>query len=155
MEYFYAQLHELLTQYGELFEVWFDGANGGDGWYGGTKEERTIDRKTYYNFPRAWKMVAELQPKAVIFSDEGPGCRWVGNEKGFAFATNWAFLRSRMCILATSATGNCSKAMPTATLGACGMRRQYPSRMVLPRKGGRKGEDGGPTGRSLLPQRGP
>lgn len=40
-------------------------------------------------------MVAELQPKAVIFSDEGPGCRWVGNEKGFAFATNWAFLRSK------------------------------------------------------------
>lgn len=95
VEYFYAQLQELLTQYGELFEVWFDGANGGDGWYGGTKEEHTIDRKTYYNFPRAWKMVAELQPKAVIFSDEGPGCRWVGNEKGFAFATNWAFLRSK------------------------------------------------------------
>lgn len=95
IEYFYAQLHELLTQYGELFEVWFDGANGGDGWYGGTKETRTIDRKTYYDFPRAWKMVAELQPQAVIFSDEGPGCRWVGNEKGFAFATNWSLLRSK------------------------------------------------------------
>lgn len=93
VEYFYAQLQELLTQYGDLFEVWFDGANGGDGWYGGTKETRTIDRKTYYNFPRAWQMVAELQPGAVIFSDEGPGCRWVGNEKGFAFATNWSLLR--------------------------------------------------------------
>ncbi len=93
IEYFYAQLEELLTQYGDLFEVWFDGANGGDGWYGGAKESRKIDRKTYYNFPRAHKLVAKLQPKAVIFSDAGPGCRWVGNEKGFADATNWAFLR--------------------------------------------------------------
>lgn len=93
VEYFYAQLNELLTQYGDLFEVWFDGANGGDGWYGGTKETRTIDRRTYYDFPRAWKTVAELQPRAVIFSDGGPGCRWVGNEKGYAFATNWSLLR--------------------------------------------------------------
>ena len=93
VEYFYAQLEELLTQYGELFEVWFDGANGGDGWYGGAKETRKIDRRTYYNFPRAYEMVARLQPHAVIFSDGGPGCRWVGNENGYADATNWAFLR--------------------------------------------------------------
>ena len=93
VEYFYAQLEELLTQYGELFEVWFDGANGGDGWYGGAKETRKIDRRTYYNFPRAYEMVARLQPHAVIFSDGGPGCRWVGNEEGHADATNWAFLR--------------------------------------------------------------
>lgn len=93
VEYFYAQLNELLTQYGELFEVWFDGANGGDGWYGGARETRKIDRSTYYNYSRAWKMVGELQPKAVIFSDGGPGCRWVGNEKGYANATNWSFLR--------------------------------------------------------------
>ena len=93
IEYFYAQLQELLTQYGEVFEVWFDGANGGDGWYGGAKETRKIDRSTYYNYPRAWKLVEELQPKAVIFSDGGPGCRWVGNENGYADATNWSFLR--------------------------------------------------------------
>ena len=93
VEYFYAQLNELLTQYGEIFEVWFDGANGGDGWYGGAKETRKIDRSTYYNFPRAWKTVHELQPQAIIFSDGGPGCRWVGNENGYADATNWSFLR--------------------------------------------------------------
>lgn len=93
VEYFYAQLEELLTQYGEVYEVWFDGANGGDGWYGGAKETRKIDRSTYYNYPRAWKLVDELQPKAVIFSDGGPGCRWVGNESGYADATNWSFLR--------------------------------------------------------------
>ena len=93
MEYFYAQLEELLTQYGELFEVWFDGANGGDGWYGGAKEQRKIDRRTYYDFPRAHKLVYKHQPQAIIFSDGGPGCRWVGNEEGYADATNWSFLR--------------------------------------------------------------
>lgn len=94
VDYFYKQLHELLTNYGDVFEIWFDGANGGDGWYGGAKDSRTIDRKTYYDYPRAYKMIDELQPQAVIFSDGGPGCRWVGNEKGFAGATNWSFLRS-------------------------------------------------------------
>jgi len=93
IEYFYAQLKELLTQYGDIFEVWFDGANGGDGYYGGARETRKINRRTYYNFPRAWQMVHELQPQAIIFSDGGPGCRWVGNENGYAFATNWSFLR--------------------------------------------------------------
>ena len=92
-EYFHAQLEELLTQYGDIFEVWFDGANGGDGYYGGARDTRTIDRRTYYDYPRAWQTVERLQPTAVCFSDAGPGCRWVGNEQGYAFATNWAFLR--------------------------------------------------------------
>lgn len=94
VDYFYKQLHELLTNYGDVFEIWFDGANGGDGWYGGAKETRTIDRKTYYDYPRAYQMIDELQPQAVVFSDGGPGCRWVGNENGFAGATNWSFLRA-------------------------------------------------------------
>ena len=92
--YFHAQLRDLMTNYGEVFEVWFDGANGGDGWYGGAKEARTIDRKNYYNFPKIYEMLDELQPQAIIFSDGGPGCRWVGNENGFAGATNWSFLRA-------------------------------------------------------------
>ena len=92
-EYFHAQLEELLTQYGDIFEVWFDGANGGDGYYGGARDTRTIDRRTYYDYPRAWQTVERLQPMAVCFSDGGPGCRWVGNEQGYAFATNWSFLR--------------------------------------------------------------
>lgn len=91
-EYFHAQLHELLTQYGDIFEVWFDGANGGDGYYGGAREARTIDRRTYYDYPRAWETIYKYQPQAIIFSDGGPGCRWVGNENGYAGATNWAFL---------------------------------------------------------------
>ncbi len=94
VDYFHAQLRDLMTNYGEVFEVWFDGANGGDGWYGGAKEARTIDRKNYYNFPKIYEMLDELQPQAIIFSDGGPGCRWVGNENGFAGATNWSFLRA-------------------------------------------------------------
>ena len=93
VEYFHTQLRELMTTYGDVFEVWFDGANGGDGWYGGAKERRTIDRRNYYNYPKIYKILDELQPQAVIFSDGGPGCRWVGNEKGYAGATNWSFLR--------------------------------------------------------------
>ena len=93
VDYYYNQLRELLTNYGPIFELWLDGANGGDGWYGGAKEKRTIDHRTYYDFQRAYDMVKELQPQAIIFSDGGPGCRWVGNEKGVAGTTNWSFLR--------------------------------------------------------------
>ena len=93
VNYFHTQLRELMSNYGEVFEVWFDGANGGDGWYGGAKDSRTIDRKNYYNYPKIYEILDELQPQAIVFSDGGPGCRWVGNENGFAGATNWSFLR--------------------------------------------------------------
>ena len=82
-----------LNNYGPLFEIWLDGANGGDGWYGGACEKRTIARRTYYDWPRGHELIARLQPNAVIFSDGGPGCRWVGNEDGYADATNWSLLR--------------------------------------------------------------
>lgn len=95
VEYYHKQIEELTTRYGELFEFWLDGANGGDGYYGGTREKRQIDRRTYYNFPEIFKHILKNQPQAIIFSDGGPGCRWVGNENGFASATNWAFLRSK------------------------------------------------------------
>ncbi|HZT43794.1 MAG TPA: alpha-L-fucosidase [Chthonomonadaceae bacterium] len=85
-----AQLTELLTHYGPIFEVWHDGANGGDGYYGGARETRSIDRKTYYDWPQTWAMVRQLQPEAVIFSDAGPDIRWVGNESGYANDTCWA-----------------------------------------------------------------
>ncbi len=88
--YFRNQLRELLTNYGDVFEVWFDGANGGDGYYGGANEERRVDKKNYYDWPNTIKMVRELQPQAVIFSDAGPDIRWVGNEKGYANETTWS-----------------------------------------------------------------
>ncbi|MBN9661890.1 MAG: alpha-L-fucosidase [Acidobacteria bacterium] len=84
------QLTELLTQYGPVYEVWHDGANGGDGFYGGAREKRRIDKKTYYDWPATWELVRKLQPNAVIFSDVGPDIRWVGNEKGYAAETSWA-----------------------------------------------------------------
>ncbi len=85
-----SQLRELLTTYGPIFEVWHDGANGGDGYYGGAREKRQIDRRTYYDWPKTWDMVRSLQPDACIFSDVGPDIRWVGNEKGIAGETCWA-----------------------------------------------------------------
>ena len=83
-EVFRPQLREILGSYGPAFEVWFDGANGGDGWYGGAREERRIDRSTYYGWAETWNLVRELQPDAAIFSDIGPDLRWVGNERGYA-----------------------------------------------------------------------
>jgi alpha-L-fucosidase len=83
------QLTELLTQYGPIFEVWHDGANGGTGYYGGAREKRVIDKTQYYDWPNTWALVRKLQPEAVIFSDVGPDIRWVGNEKGIAGETCW------------------------------------------------------------------
>jgi len=93
--YFRNQLRELLTNYGPIFEVFFDGANGGDGFYGGAKETRRIDRETYYDWPKTWQMVRELQPDACLFSDAGPDVRWVGNERGVAGETCWATLNAK------------------------------------------------------------
>ena len=90
--YYRNQLKELLTKYGDIFEVWFDGANGGDGYYGGSREVRRIDNKTYYDWPNTHKIVRELQPAAVMFSDAGPDIRWVGNESGMGSITNWCLL---------------------------------------------------------------
>jgi alpha-L-fucosidase len=85
-----AQLSELLTGYGPIFEVWHDGANGGDGFYGGARAKRTIDKNTYYDWPRTWEMIRAMQPDAVVFSDVGPDVRWVGNERGMAADPCWA-----------------------------------------------------------------
>ena len=83
------QLKELYTNYGKLFITWFDGANGGDGYYGGAREKRNIDRTTYYGWDTTWNIVRQLQPGSVIFSDMGD-VRWVGNEEGHAAETSWA-----------------------------------------------------------------
>ncbi|KAF2513657.1 hypothetical protein EYY60_05370 [Flavobacterium zhairuonense] len=86
---FREQLTELYSNYGKLFITWFDGANGGDGYYGGKNEKRNIDRTKYYDWDNTWQISRKLQPDAVIFSDMGD-VRWVGNEHGFAAETSWA-----------------------------------------------------------------
>lgn len=91
--YFRNQLTELTTKYGDVFEVWFDGANGGTGYYGGANENRKVDRKTYYDWPNTRQIVRDNQPMAMMFSDAGPDVRWVGNESGWAGETNWSILR--------------------------------------------------------------
>lgn len=89
ISYYRNQLKELFNNYGPVFEMWFDGANGGDGYYGGKREMRKIDRETYYDWPRTLEMVSEWQPQVLFFSDAGPHIRWVGNERGIAGETNW------------------------------------------------------------------
>ena len=101
VDYYHRQLTDLLSHYGPLFEVWFDGANGGDGYYGGAREKRRIDATTYYRFPQIYQLVDSLQPNAIIFSDAGPGCRWVGNERGHAGQTCWARVPSGVLTLGT------------------------------------------------------
>jgi alpha-L-fucosidase len=79
-EFYTTQLTELLTRYGAIHEVWFDGANG----------EGPNGKKQVYDWPRYWGLVKRLQPDAVIFSDAGPDVRWIGNESGVAGETNWS-----------------------------------------------------------------
>ncbi|MEP6948163.1 MAG: discoidin domain-containing protein, partial [Ginsengibacter sp.] len=94
--YFRNQLKELLTNYGDIFEIWFDGANGGSGYYGGANETRKIDSKTYYDWKNTYKLVRQLQPNIVIWNDGGDRAdlRWVGTEGGSVGATNWSLLDS-------------------------------------------------------------
>jgi alpha-L-fucosidase len=90
--YYRNQLTELLSNYGEVMEVWFDGANGGDGYYGGARERRNIDNRTYYDWPNTHKIVRKLAPRAMMFSDGGPDIRWCGNESGYIGSTNWGIM---------------------------------------------------------------
>ncbi|MBE3068994.1 MAG: alpha-L-fucosidase, partial [Planctomycetes bacterium] len=86
-EYYLAQLTELLTGYGKVSELWFDGACG----------EGPNGKKQVYDFEAYWAKVRELQPMACMFSDVGPDVRWVGNEQGFASDPNWAMIdRAKM-----------------------------------------------------------
>lgn len=87
--YYRNQLNELFTSYGPVFEMWFDGANGGDGYYGGANEKRRIDGATYYDWPTTLEMVRSIEPNVIFFSDAGPGVRWCGNEIGVISETNW------------------------------------------------------------------
>lgn len=92
IDYYRKQVKELFTRYGPIFEMWFDGANGGDGYYGGAQEKREIDRSTYYDWQTTLDSVRSMEPNVILFSDAGPGARWCGNEEGLVGETNWNML---------------------------------------------------------------
>ena len=71
------QWQEVLTNYGDVFETWLDGANDNK-------------KRMVYDFDGFFATIRKYQPNAIIFSDAGPDIRWVGNEKGMAGETNWA-----------------------------------------------------------------
>jgi len=97
IDIFRKQIKEVLSNYGEIFEIWFDGANGGSGYYDGANETRTIDRTTYYDWKNTYKMIRQLQPNIVIWNDGGDrgDLRWVGTEEGFVGETNWSLLNDK------------------------------------------------------------
>ncbi len=78
-DFFVQQLTELLTSYGRVDEVWFDGANG----------EGPNGKKQVYDFERWYKLIRKLQPTATI-AIMGPDVRWVGTESGYGRETEWS-----------------------------------------------------------------
>ncbi|MBQ2817927.1 MAG: alpha-L-fucosidase [Clostridia bacterium] len=103
-DYFCNQLTELLTEYGDIFCVWFDGACG----------EGPNGKKQVYDFDRYIKLIRQYQPGAVIFNDAGPDVRWVGNEAGKARYAEWAVVPCELCFRSQVQTGPA----PMAELGS-------------------------------------
>ncbi|HJB98186.1 MAG TPA: alpha-L-fucosidase [Candidatus Acutalibacter pullicola] len=94
-DYFCNQLTELLTEYGEIFYVWFDNACG----------EGPNGIRQEYDFPRYFRLIRELQPNALIFNDYGPDVRWCGNEAGVGRHAEWAVVPTELCHYAPVQTG--------------------------------------------------
>jgi alpha-L-fucosidase len=79
---FVGMMKEIFENYGPIWELWWDGANG----------EGPNGKKQVYDWNRFIKTVRSLSPGTVVFSDIGPDIRWAGNENGFAGKTNWNLL---------------------------------------------------------------
>lgn len=94
-DYFCNQLTELLTNYGEIFYVWFDGACG----------EGKNGKKQEYDFDRYIRLIHKYQPSAVIFGDGGPDIRWCGNEAGKGRMAEWAVVPGELGSRAVVQTG--------------------------------------------------
>lgn len=86
---FLRQCAELATYGTDQFEMWFDGANGGDGYYGGRKTTISVDRETYYDIPNLRDSIHKVCPNIILWGVGGEA-RWIGNEAGWAGETNWA-----------------------------------------------------------------
>lgn len=112
-QFFIEQLTELLTNYGEVHEVWFDGANG----------EGPNGKKQEYDWDAFYKTIQRLQPKAVM-AIMGDDVRWVGNEKGIGRETEWSATVLTPGIYARSAESN-------KRLGVFGKAKDLGSRQML------------------------
>ena len=112
-QFFIEQLTELLTNYGEVHEVWFDGANG----------EGPNGKKQEYDWDAFYKTIQRLQPKAVM-AIMGDDVRWVGNEKGIGRETEWSATVLTPGIYARSAENN-------KRLGVFGKAKDLGSRQML------------------------
>lgn len=112
-QYFIDQLTELLTNYGEVHEVWFDGANG----------EGPNGKKQEYDWDRFYETIQRLQPKAVM-AIMGDDVRWVGNEKGLGRETEWSATVLTPGIYGRSETNN-------AKLGISNMSADLGNRAML------------------------
>lgn len=97
---FVGMMKEIFQNYGPIWELWWDGANG----------EGPNGKKQVYDWRRYENTVRQVSPRTVIFSDIGPDIRWVGNEKGIASEPNWNFLD-------TAGFERGEGAPPTDTLG--------------------------------------
>jgi alpha-L-fucosidase len=84
-KFFMNQLKELLTNYGEITEVWFDGACG----------EGPNGKKQEYDWAGYYKVIRELQPNALIFG-MGPDIRWVGTETGYGRESEWSVVPAKV-----------------------------------------------------------
>ncbi len=94
-DYFCNQLTELLTEYGDIFCVWFDNACG----------EGPDGKKQEYDFERYIRLIRKYQPNAVIFNDYGPDVRWCGNEAGISRHAEWAVVPKELCRYSEVQTG--------------------------------------------------
>ena len=88
-EVFMKQCEELANYGSDQFEMWFDGANGGSGYYGGANDTRSVDASTYYDVPNLRDYIHQLAPDCVMWG-VGEEARWIGNESGYAGETNWS-----------------------------------------------------------------
>lgn len=104
---FLRQCAELAAYGTDQFEMWLDGANGGNGWYGGRDTTLSVDASIYYDIPNLRDSVHRLCPDCVLWG-MGGDARWIGNEAGWAGETNWS-ARNNWGTLTTPNTVGCEE----------------------------------------------